>query len=238
MSSVTYACRDGGGGVDGASANCRCRCRCGDVPSGYCCGAPSGYYSRAGPFGDCRSVRPLPFQQRKKSSKGRALWLFLVSWCLLLPGCGLSTRGILMHGDGMGALPYGRATAPSEHRARFVDKHLRAEVLYQVDALPYGRATAALLGTRRSSLHSRYPLTADKDVRAPLRASASVFAATRLIASTTASGHVKGIWWPVFSRTTNSAWGSASYRRCAFSFAGTIRSESPVTITTGARMPE
>ncbi len=58
MSSVTYASRDVGDGVDGAGASFRYRC--GDAPSGYRCEAPSGYYSRAGPGGDCHSVRPSP----------------------------------------------------------------------------------------------------------------------------------------------------------------------------------
>src|SRR6266487_1327985 len=62
--------------------------------------------------------------------------------------------------------------------------------------------------------------------------------ATKSIASTTAWGRVTGIWWPVLGRMFKCDFGKAWCRRWAFSAAGTIRSESPVTIATGTRISE
>ena len=110
----TYAFRDVGDGVDGGGPNG------GDAGRRDCCSA-SGY-SRAVRAGDCHFVRPLPGWQRRKASRVRALWLFLVS-CVSFGnlGHGLVTRGLTKNSKGQKEIDRAFVRVTTLRRSSLID---------------------------------------------------------------------------------------------------------------------
>ena len=174
----TYASHDVGDGVDGGGPNG------GDAGRRDCCSA-SGY-SRDVRDGDCHFVHPSPGRQRRKSSRVRALWLFLVS-CVSFGnlGHGLVTRGLTKNSKGQNEIDRAFVRVTTLRRSSLIGQQenktvraarsVRTRMSALLNARHHGWATAPIFASGMSGF-------------------SALLAATRSIASITASGRVNGIW--------------------------------------------